>query len=77
MGLAIAAAYKGHPIESLATAPERGMAIALRWSRAVCSSLLCPCQGAAQIWLAEQLVFYLRHSRVDFFCRPKFCGVGK
>lgn len=56
MGLAIAASHRGHPVESLATVPGHAMAIALQFSRPVCSSLLCPCQGPAQIQLTEYFI---------------------
>lgn len=44
-----ASSSAGAEIESLAAAPGHAMAIALAWSRAVCSSLLGPCRGQAQI----------------------------
>lgn len=56
MRLAIAASHRGHPVESLATVPGHAMAIALQYSRPVCSSLLCPCQGPAQIQLTEYFI---------------------
>lgn len=42
-----ASSSAGAEIESLAAAPGRAVAIVLPWSRAVCSSLLGPCQGPA------------------------------